>query len=149
MDQPVCAELLQVRLNLVPGEFGKRGHDLVKRTAGVTGNMIAQGHPVPLTNRIPFDRLRRCSRRRRIEPFGQDRLAAARSIQNPQVQQPGHVRLQFSRQPLSRRDQSQDQEVMRVEGVQRLLADPLQEPQEVLVSDLSVERQPNLMKVGT
>jgi hypothetical protein len=52
------------------------------------------------------------------------------------------------RQPLSRYDQSQNQEVVWVQGVQRFLTDPLQELQEVLVLNRSVERQPNLMRVS-
>jgi hypothetical protein len=59
------------------------------------------------------------------------------------------MRLQFSRQSLSRSDQSQNQEVVWAQRIQHFLTDSFQELQEVLVSNGSVERQPNLMRVRT
>jgi len=73
----------------------------------------------------------------------------ARSIQDTQFQQPGHMGLQVGRQPLSRCDQSQDQEIVRIKGTQRFLTDPLQELEEILIPGLSVERKPDFMRVRT
>ena len=84
MDQLIRTEPLQVILNWVPSKFGERGHDLLKRTASVRGNVISQSPPVAFADRFPFDRLCGRSRRGRIEPLGQDWLAMARSIQNTQ-----------------------------------------------------------------
>ena len=148
MYQFLRTKLLQVGLNLIPRQFGERSHDFLERATSVFSNVISQSCSVSLTSRFPFGRLCGCSFRRRIEPFGQDRLAPAGSIQNPDLKQPGHVWPQLCWQSLARCDQSQNQEVVRVERRQSFFTDALHEFQEVLVTNFAIKREPNLVRVG-